>query len=369
MSTMPRTEQVHTPPPTTDPSHEVTEAERSAMRAYLQRTEVRLSTLHRIAVSFISGAGLMILFPLFFKDEVTGILRTFINFAVGVLPTLASTEQLLGVVIMLALLYPFILSAAMPLYGLYLLLKDIIHFYFTIYTPGFPGSLFTPSFVLSGITFSPDESPELKKQIYAYQYRKTAINFLIPFSAEKREKYFDETIEHTNGEIIPHSRRWHELKASHGLPDDADRKQVDHFNTAFGLARTLDRRLIEEVATTETSMVRHVLYLRRLMMRYVATLVMFIWATLVSFIMLAFVTDGRLPTFLFMGIGYTIWAAFTLPILHWPIHWIYRHRKGQVDQRHIDRQLTIFERQVRNHVYLAGALSVLGTLLSIVLYT
>jgi hypothetical protein len=368
MSAMPKTEQIHTPNHAHE-DHDVTEAERNAMRAYLQRTEVRLSTLHRIAVSFVSGAGLMILFPLFIKDEITGVLRVFINYSVGTLPTLAASEQTLAALAMIALFFPFVLSAVMPLYGLYLLLKDIIHFYFTIYTPGFPGSLFTPSFVLAGITFSPDESPEIKKRVYAYQYRKTAINFLIPFSAEKREKYFEETVENTNGEIIPRSRQWHELLASEGLPVDADRKQVEHFNTAFGLARTLDRKLVEEVATTETSMVRHVLYLRRLVLRYVSTLMMFVWATLVAFIMLAFVSDDRLPVFLLMGIGYAIWALFTLPIMHWPIHWIYRHRKGQVDQKHVDRQLTVFERQMQRFVYAAVALSVLGAVLSVGLYT
>lgn len=368
MSAMPKTEQIPVPNHNHN-ERDVSEAERNAMRAYLQRTEVRLSTLHRIAVSFVSGAGLMILFPVFIKDEITGVLRVFINFGVSVFPTLGSGDQILGAAAMVALLFPFILSAVMPLYGLYLLLKDVIHFYFTIYTPGFPGSLFTPSFVLSGITFSPDESPEIKKRVYAYQYRKTAINFLIPFSAEKRERYFEETVSNTNGEIIPHSRQWHELLASDGLPADADRKQVEHFNTAFGLARTLDRKLVEEVATTETSMVRHVLYLRRLVLRYVSTLVMFVWATLVSFVMLAFVSDDRLPIFTLMGIGYTIWAAFTLPILHWPIHWIYRHRKGQVNQKHIDKQLTVYERQMRRFVYVAITLSILGTLLSVGLYT
>lgn len=49
------------------------------MRAYLQRTEVRLSTLYRITVSFASGEGLMILFPLFIKDEITGVLGVFID--------------------------------------------------------------------------------------------------------------------------------------------------------------------------------------------------------------------------------------------------------------------------------------------------
>lgn len=38
---------------------------RNAMRAFLQRSEVRLSTMHRIANAFLSGAGLLVLFPVF----------------------------------------------------------------------------------------------------------------------------------------------------------------------------------------------------------------------------------------------------------------------------------------------------------------
>src|SRR5277367_1692075 len=44
-----------------------TEQERNAMRAYLQRAEVRLSAMDRVATAFISGAGLLVLFPIFFR--------------------------------------------------------------------------------------------------------------------------------------------------------------------------------------------------------------------------------------------------------------------------------------------------------------
>src|SRR5688572_18237732 len=54
--------------------HVYTTDERNAMRAYLARTEVRNSTLHRIAIGFVSGAGLMILIPVFFKEIIDGII-------------------------------------------------------------------------------------------------------------------------------------------------------------------------------------------------------------------------------------------------------------------------------------------------------
>ena len=37
--------------------------ERAAIRAFLQRCEVRLSTVHRVATALLSGAGLMVLLP------------------------------------------------------------------------------------------------------------------------------------------------------------------------------------------------------------------------------------------------------------------------------------------------------------------
>ena len=38
--------------------------ERAAIRAFLQRSEVRLSTVHRVATALLSGAGLMVLLKL-----------------------------------------------------------------------------------------------------------------------------------------------------------------------------------------------------------------------------------------------------------------------------------------------------------------
>jgi hypothetical protein len=351
------------------PERDANENERNAMRAYLQRTEVRLSTLHRIAVAFVGGAGLLILFPIFLKDEFGSLLRVFISYSVNSLPMLPASDQWTAIAMLLLLAYPFMLSAVIPLYALYLLLKDIIHFYFTIYTPGFPASLFTPSFVLSGITFSPDESQDIKRQIYARQYHPNTTNFMIPFSAEKRELYFDETIESTNGEIIPQSRQWHMLQASGGVSPEADRRTIEHFNTAFGLARTLDRKLLDEVAVAEASTVRHVLYLRRLVLRYVKTLLMFIWTTVISFVMLPFLQESKLPTFLCMAIGFLIWSVFVMMIMKLPTNWIYRHRREQVNQKHIDKQITMLEQYVSGWCYAAVAFSALGLAVAIIFYT
>ena len=79
------------------------------------------------------------------------------------------------------------------------------------------------------------------------------------------------------------------------IPAPIDRQEVERFNAAFGLARILDRPLVYEVAKTEVSLARHTLYLRRLVLRYLRTLLAFIWTTLVIFIMVPFLQDERFP--------------------------------------------------------------------------
>lgn len=344
-----------------------TEADRNAMRSYLQRAEVRLSTLHRVAVSFISGAGLLVLLPVFFKEEIVVLIRIFLDHTMDFSAQLNGSQGIIILALYVCLLYPFLLSLAIPVYAMYLMLKDVIHFYFTIYTPGFPSDLHTPSFALSGIGFSPDESPEAKEQILRYQYSHTgAVNFAIPFSDEKRKLYFDETIRNTDGEIIPETRRWEVLQGV--LPDETDRATVERFGAAFGLARLLDRQLVEEVATSEISLVRHSIYLRRLMVRYMKTLLMFIWTTLVSFLMLPFLQDERMPLFFIMAIGYLIWSLLVMRVAKMPLGWLYRHLRGIPDENHIDRQLVIMETQVKWYCRAAIIASALALVLSGWLY-
>jgi len=346
----------------------LTEQERNAMRAFLQRCEVRLSSLHRIATAFIGGAGLLVLLPVFFKEEIVVIIRVFLDHLTDTFPVLGANSGWGLAVLYVCLAYPFILSLSIPLYALYLLLKDIVHFYFTIYTPGFNPGLITPSFALSGLAFSPDESETVKQGVFEYQYHTSSINFTIPFSNDKRERYFDETIRNTGGKIIPSTRRWDVLQASGSLPADADRQTVERFNAALGLARTVERSLIKEVATAEISLVRHILYLRRLVLRYIKTLVMFIWTAMISFVVIPFLQDEKMPTFLVMSISYFIWALFTPMVIRLPLKWIYRHREEMPDDSHVDRQLIILESQVEIFVKAAMVMSGLALLFSLYLY-
>lgn len=346
----------------------LTPDERNALRAFLQRCEVRLSTLHRIALSFIGGAGLLLLIPVFFKDVVADILATLLVNLTNQFPQMGYTGGgLLTAALIGAVLYPLMLSLVIPLYGVYLLLMDVVHFYFTIYMPGSAQQVLNPTFSLSGLTFWSDESPDLKHQIMHYQYLPHQMDYMLPFSDERRATYFNPLIANTNGEIIPATRKLETLTAAGILPADANLLDVQHFNAAFGIARSLDRTLIEDVATTEMTIARYVLYLRRLMLRYVKTLLMFIWTTVVSFMMLPFLHDDRFSPFLVLSLGYLVWSLAVVRLMRLPLTWIYRHRKGEeIDLRHVDAQLTLLERRVTKYCQIAVPTAVIALLLALV---
>jgi hypothetical protein len=345
--------------------HQFTETERNAMRGYLQRCEVRLSTLHRIAQAFFGGAGLLVLIPVFFKDAVDTIISALLSQTGNHFPVLGSTGIILTGLLYIAIAVPLLLSLAIPLYGVYLLLKDIIHFYFTIYTPGFSENLLNPTFALTGVMFSVDESPSVKHEVMRYQYKATQMGFMIPFSQERQERYFDSIIERTHGDIIPESRHLDKLKQQGVLPDDYNPDTVNRFNSALGIARGLDRTLAQEVAVTEMSLVRHVLYLRRLVLRYIKTLLMFIWTTAVSFVMLPFLKDARFNNLIVLAIGYLVWSLAVMRIMDMPIRWIYRHRYGDKTPHHVDSQLRLMQETLAKYCYASIVCGVIGTTLAV----
>ncbi|MBC8100778.1 MAG: hypothetical protein H7Y11_15165 [Armatimonadetes bacterium] len=339
-----------------------TEQERNAMRAYLQRCEVRLSTLHRIATAFVSGAGLLLLIPVFFRDVVDHILLFFLRNLGNMYPMfetpnrIALTAALYGL-----LLYPLLLSLGIPLYGVYLLLKDMVHFYFTIYMPGFSETLMNPTFSLNAVAFSPDESPTVKAEVLRYQYKTSNMNFMLAFSQGKRHEYFDNLIDATQGDILPYTRRLEHLKQEGWLPDDYEEREVNRFNAAFGIARSLDRALVQEVALTEMALVRSVIYLRRLVLRYIKTMVMFLWTMTIAFLMVPFLQVEGAPTFVVLAAGYLVWSMGVMPLIRRPFRWIFRHRLGDIRPEHVDVQLVQMQHHLAPWCY-AAVVSSMGAL-------
>lgn len=345
----------------------LTEAERAAARGFIQRCEVRLSTQHRVATAFIGGAGLLLLIPIFLRDIVDGELTVLINFIQNLFPQLGDVAGwLVSIVLQLTLAYPLALSLIIPIYGVYLLLKDLVHFYYTLYMPGFEHDLLNPTFALGGITFGSDESPRISKAVLAYEYQDGHANLMMPFSRGKREAYLDSMVTATNGAVIPAGRDIESLRQAGVLDPRVDLDTVQHISTAFGLARAVDRSLVQEVTVSEMQLVRNVMYLRRLMLRYVKTLLLFIWTTTVSFVLLPLLKDPRFPALLVMALGYLLWSIVAIPLMTTPAHWIFRHRHDTPRNGHLDPQLTQLEDHLERWCKLGIVSSVIATVLTLI---
>ncbi len=394
-----KTENLHTEahdaPPKTD------DQERNAMRAYLQRAEVRLSTMHRVAVGFLSGAGLIFLFPVFLKDAILSIVREFLTYA----PSVPASSGTLGIISVVALylfiLYPFVLSLSIPALALVLLLKDIVRFYFMGHAPGFPEEHFNPRFILTGIAFSPDESEAAKSKILAHQYSSDLMNFVISFD-EGKAAYYGRLIDKPRRMIVPRTRRLPRLiergilennsgKSLDQLDDDdivevkipdltanpevhSQRavKEIDRFNAALGLSGFLDRPLHEEVAKQEVSLVRHALHLRRMVLRYFQAVMILLWSSLISFMLLPFLQDPqkRFPDLIVFAIGYFVWSLLTPFVVQLPVLWLALYSRKDIRRqalRHLHRTdgLEQFENVTKILCYISIVTSAIAIVLAI----
>jgi hypothetical protein len=316
---------------------------RSAMRAYLQRGEVRLSTMHRVAGLFINGAGLLILFPFLFQGAVREIAGYMIS---GIF-----TDNIVLSLMFISLLAPFIISLVIPLYALYLLIKDLVYFYFASYSLGFPMSFFNPRFALAGLAFPTDEgSDEVRKNIYSLQYTTNLRNFVLPMN-QNIASYFNNP--NLGDDIIPKTRTTTELERLGILQQlsDEDKKDIRPFNNALGLAGFLERPLIEEVARMEVSLVRHAISLRRLVLRYIKALLSLIWTTLVSFFIATLYTTisqqhiSVIIILLAFSIIYGMWSWTTPKIIRLPIKWLFENNPQLQAVR--DIELVRFEKNVQ----------------------
>lgn len=330
--------------------------QRAAMRAYLQRAEVRLSTMHRVAGVFLNGAGLLILLPVLFRDIIVGVITLFSQHAKYDLGGTSVVSYLYMV-----LTIPFVISMYIPIRALYLLLKDLVDFYFIGHSPGFPSNLFSPRFVLSGIAFSPDEGKEAKDAVIVEEYTNLA-HFVLPFD-EDHASYFSHVLNQAGDDIIPSTRSRENLPQA--IAQDARRRgDVDRLNVAFGMAGMVDRHLTDEVAKTETSLVRHALSLRRLVLRYAKALLVVVWTTLISFSIVSLSEVFAVPLLLISTL-YLVWGLCTPFIVRLPLHWIFEsadRNSKKVTAK--DRHLVLFEREV---TILSGCAALISALVTILL--
>lgn len=313
----------------------------AVMRAYLQRGEVRLSTMHRIAGAFLSGAGILILLPILLRDSLSTLVKVLVEFAV--------TEP--WYVVLLCYVLPCLIVFGIPLWSLWLLLKDLTAFYFTANVP--PGkqppipagsrprfnTAFHPRFALTGIPFADDESPETKKRIREYQFNTPLMFFLLPPN-EDQQSWLREMEGSSDGKKVA-------LPADEWLAECYDDEAAKALRMAFGLAGAYNRDLIEEVAKLELSLIRHNIHLRRLVLRYMKALLIIIWTATVAYVFSSLVLELRANLRLPAAVAALwLWSSLVHLIVRAPIRWIRSEYERSKSDRTRDPHLLFFEQVV-----------------------
>ncbi len=358
--------------------------QKAAIRSYLQRCEVRLSTMHRIAGLFLNGAGLLILFPILFKD-------VFINDFFWSVNKVSDPKEI-PVVFFISILCSVIVSFTLSVYSLYNLLREIALFYFMPHVIRFyddknPESddkksesrdnLFHPRFTVSAIAFPLDESG-LEKSVEEISGKEISGKEISEDSEYFVPKNIRKARENSNlyGVLLPDDdKKWHLQEV---LKDDAriipprrrnwkakielsEIQPEDYYNAQFGLAGGSDLRLIEEAAQMEASLIRNSIFLRRLVLRYLKSFLVLGWTVFIEFIVSHFLNekgfDGKdlidktkyFSNVCYALITYMIWFLLTPGIVKIPIQWIQSHaEKGASSRDHYrDPDLVKFEELVR----------------------
>jgi hypothetical protein len=269
--------------------------ERAAIRAFLQRSEVRLSTVHRVATALLSGAGLMVLLPTIARDSIVTVVRSLLSDDLDL-----AHLCLIGAMVVLLLL---------PAVALWLVLRDLTLFYFHAqHVRHEGGEVFTPRFTLTAIRLPVDELGDAGREaLDDARLTPGTVELLVPSNEFARSR-IDRQLDVYGG------------LGRHALPGDVGRAAG-----LFELAASRDRALIEEVAKIEHGMARHILRLQVIVLRYVKALLAFLTTALAVFTasgVLAGVEQVGPVQELWLVCITGLWAPAIVAVVTSPVRWL-----------------------------------------------
>ena len=341
------------------------EESRAAMRAFLQRAEVRLSTIHRVGQALLGGSALVLLLPLFIRDGFPRLTTLLVS----------SYDAHQHWVVIAGIGVAALVSVVLPVVAIYLLVGDLLGFYFTSNTFGAPGAghhapdrtVFNPRFVIPGLGFNNDElNDRTRALVDEGREDEWTRALLVPRNLDDagwRDRFDTRTFE-----------IWG-VAAPEGLAGDDDRLR-QMFRLA-GLNR--DRTLAHDVARTEALLAKHVLSIRIVVLRYTKALLLLIATTVATLAASGIVEEalhadpsgGRFANgfpyrYLFLvALVYVIWAPVAARSVTAPLRMIQRHTPGVGEHRdvYLDKLLTQFESAtvLATLVVLVGAVASLVT--------
>jgi hypothetical protein len=272
--------------------------ERAAMRAFLQRCEVRLSTMHRVATALLSGAGILVLLPALERDSVVQVMRVLL---VGPISVSRGLEAL-----------AIALSIGLALTALWMVIMELTRFYFHAnHVEHEHGEVFTPRFTLTGLRIATDElSPETDTTYRSVHASTKDVRLLIAANDRAR------------------ARIDRQLAAYPGLVErqagDGDGARAE---ALFELAASRRRTMVEDVSKIEYGMVRHMLRLQVIILRYVKALLVILATSLAAFVCAAAIEPGAPISAAgerWIAGTMALWAPIAIIVVSSPVRWLER---------------------------------------------
>lgn len=273
----------------------LTPDERAAARAFLQRCEVRLSTMHRVATALLSGAGILVLLPAVERDAVLQVLRSL----------LAGPGSWSRGLLVLAVAASIVLALSVLL----LVVVELTRFYFhSNHVQHEAGEVFTPRFTLTGLRLPTDElGPSANAAFDALHASDETVHLLVPGNARAR------------------GRVDRQLEVYPGLTGSGELSDRDRADALFELAASRRRSLLEEVTKVEHGMVRHMLRLQVIVLRYVKALLVIVATAIASFACAAAVSGDAVLTSSdqrWIAGAMLLWAPAVLWAAAAPVRWL-----------------------------------------------
>jgi hypothetical protein len=307
----------------------LTEDERVALRAFLQRAEVRLSTVHRTATALLSGAGVLVLLPALGRDAIVEVLGALLDLRPTPARVLLAAATLVVLVSILVVIW--------------LLLIELTRFYFfSNHLQSDRGATFTPRFTLTSLRFPRDELSQVgQRALQEERGDPRTVDLLVPDNDRARRRIDDQIAAY---EGLGRSRGG---SAGSGAVTDLDRA-----GALLVLAGARDRDLLNEVVKVEYGMARHVLRVQVVVLRYIKALLVVLVSLLLMFALASIVnrSPGLDPnTLRLLAVALALWAPAVLVLASSPVRWLgsLLRQEGAVSSGiRYDRELTRLERVI-----------------------
>jgi hypothetical protein len=242
------------------------------------------------------------------------------------------------------------LAILLAIVVLWLVIIELTRFYFHANHVQHPdGEVFTPRFTLTGLRIPSDEfEPATNAAYEAVHESESSVRLLVPGNARGRSR-IDRQLDAYPGLV--------------GTGGDPDRERA---LALFELAASRRRPLVEEVAKVEYGMVRHMLRLQVIVLRYVKALLVVVVTSLAAFAAAAAVNgQARLTAADERWIAGTLllWSPIVVLTVSSPVRWVESLLRSEGARQHSvirDREFTQLEEVTGRFGLVAWVLAMAG---------